>query len=506
MRTIQQLCADIDGARVPHGVGAVAVQHVTDDSREVRPGTLFVAVPGSRDDGRRHAADAIAAGALAVVSESRLDVGRPVVLVPDARAALARIAAEWYGRPADRLRLVGITGTVGKTSVMTMLGEALRASDLPTGTIGSLGITIDGADRGPNDAGAGTALNTTPGALSLQRALAEMADAGTRIAAMEVTSHALVQRRVGGVSFDVGIFTNLTLLEHMEYHGSFRAYARAKARFLELLKPDAPLVYAAGDRAVRQLARRHHGPRVSCGGGGAMVTVRRDDVGPHGTRVTLNVRRPLPLVGGGCIEPLRLPLRLRTLGRPNIMNATLAAVTALCLGARPDAVRTALGRLEPPRRRLEMLRTTGPAVLDDTVGHPDSITAVFELVERIPHEHLRVVFAIRGQRGAEINARDAEALAIWARRVPIDSLNVTSAADTANERNAVSADERSAFLDVLGAEGLEFTHHERLEDALRDGLGDVARDDLVLLLGAQGMDAGAALVERLLPAQPFSRS
>jgi UDP-N-acetylmuramoyl-L-alanyl-D-glutamate--2,6-diaminopimelate ligase len=504
--SVGRLCAGLDGARVPAGAGDIEITKVADDSRDVEDGALFVAVPGTDDDGRVHASDAVAVGAAVVLSETELAVDVPVVIVPDARAALAHVAAEWLGRPADQLRLVGITGTVGKTSVMTMLGEILCASDIPTGTIGSLGISYEGCqDR--SDDGAETSVNTTPGALALQQTLADMVAAGVRVVAMEVTSHALVQQRVHGLKYDVGIFTNLTMLEHMEYHGSFREYADAKVRFLELLAPGAPLVYAAGDRVVRNAARWHTGPRISCGGGGALVTIHRYEQELHGSRVTLNVSRRLPLLDGSRIGPLRLPLELRTLGRPNIMNATLAAVTALCLGARPNAVHRALARLSPPRRRLQVLREHGPAVIDDTVGHPDSITAVFEVAAAIPHEQLRVAYVIRGQRGEEINARDAEALAIWARRVPIGRLVISSATDTADDRNTVTSAEREAFLGVLRREGPAFVHHDRLEDAIHDVLEDVADNDLVLLLGAQGMDDGAALVERLLPAdQPAGRA
>jgi UDP-N-acetylmuramoyl-L-alanyl-D-glutamate--2,6-diaminopimelate ligase len=314
---------------------------------------------------------------------------------------------------------------------------------------------------------------------------------------MEVTSHALVQKRVHGLAFDIGIFTNLTMLEHLEYHGSFRDYALAKLRFLDHLAPDAPLIFAAGDRTVRQAARRHTGPRISCGGGRAAVVVRRDELTLAGTRATLAVRHPLPRSDGTCIEPVSIPLELRALGRPNIMNATLAATAALILGAPADTVRTALAAVEPPRRRLEVVARE-PTVIDDTVGHPDSITAVFELAARIPHRELRAVFCVRGHRGPAINRRTAEALAIWARRVRVHALHVTSATEAVDERNAVTAAERQAFVDVLARAGLHYVHHDRLDAAVQAALADVAPDDVVLLLGAQGMDGGAALARAAL--------
>ena len=497
--TLARLCRSLPEAVLPAMAAQIPIGRVRDDSRQVERDDLFVAVRGAAADGTEHIAEAVARGAAAIVVEERAVAAAspadgagavPLVRVPDARIALAELAAASFGFPARRLQIVGITGTVGKTSVLAMLSRILSEAGISAGSIGSLGITY-------GDASAPTR-NTTPGALQVQEALSGMVDAGVRIAAMEVTSHALVQERVHGVSLDLGIFTNLTMLEHLEYHGSFREYATAKLRFLDLLKPAAPLCYAAGDRAVRQAARRHGGPRVSCGGGGAWVGVRRDSLSLDGTRITLNVRRPLPRLDGSTLPSCTVPLELRTLGRPNTMNATLAAAAGLIAGASPGMVRRALSRIPPPRRRLEVIRRRDPIVIDDTVGHPDSITGVFEMAERIPHRQMRVVFCIRGRRGPEINRRDAEALAIWARRVAINRLAITSAADTADERNDVSADERRAFLDVLQRAAVPHTHHARLDDAIAAVAEDAAEDDLVLLLGAQGMDAGASIIRDML--------
>jgi UDP-N-acetylmuramoyl-L-alanyl-D-glutamate--2,6-diaminopimelate ligase len=488
---LAELFRSIPDARVPDAARSLAVRAVQSDSREVGAGDVFVAVRGEVDDGRAHAAAAVAGGAIAVVADAPVDVPVPLVIVDDARVALAALAAESFGRPADRLHLVGITGTVGKTSVLAMLHTILDEAGIAAGTVGSLGIRFRGfSDDTPN---------TTPGALQLQRTLANMVAAGMRVMAMEVTSHALTQDRVYGLTYDLGIFTNLTMLEHLEYHGSFRAYAAAKRTFLDHLRSDAPLVYAAGDRAVAQLARKHRGPRIACGGGGgAAVTVRREQLRLTGTRVQLCVRRDLPRLGVPPLPPLTLPITLQALGRPNISNATLAAVAALCIGAQPDAVRAALERFRPARRRLEIIHDAGPTVIDDTVGHPDSITGVFEVAARVRHERLHIAYCIRGQRGTPINERDAEALVIWSRKVPVASLAVTSAVDSADERNAVEPQEREAFLDVLRRAGMPYTHHHDLADAIAAVIRAAGRRDVVLLLGAQGMDAGADLVRRAL--------
>ncbi|HEX2166822.1 MAG TPA: Mur ligase family protein [Longimicrobiales bacterium] len=499
-RTLEQLFQDQPDIRLPDSARRMHVRRVRDDSRQVEQGDVFVAVRGAAADGTGHITEAVERGAAAIVIEAGGEdppalealagAGVPIVRVPNARNALAELAAAFFDYPARRVRMVGITGTVGKTSVLAMLAEILAAAAIRAGTMGSLGIRFPG--------GGADSPNTTPGALTVQESLSDMAAAGVSVAAMEVTSHALVQERIRGLRYDLGVFTNLTMLEHLEYHGSFRNYAAAKLRFLDTLAPKAPLCYAAGDRVVRQAARQHPGPRISCGGGGAWVLVRREPLSLSGTRISLTIRRPLPRLDGSCLEPCTVPVQLQTLGRPNTANATLAAAAGLIAGAPPEAVREGLARIAPPKRRLEVIYDRGPIVIDDTVGHPDSITGVFEVAESVQHRELRVVFCIRGRRGPDINARDAEAVAIWSRRVHIHRLHVTSAEDTADDRNTVSRDERRAFLDTLEGNAVEHEHHPRLEDAITAALSGSADEDVVLLLGAQGMDAGAAIARAML--------
>jgi UDP-N-acetylmuramoyl-L-alanyl-D-glutamate--2,6-diaminopimelate ligase len=493
---LAELCRRVPGAQVPEAGAQLDVRSVQSDSRDVVPGDIFVAVPGEATDGRQHAAQAVSRGAIAVVSQTPLDVPVPVVLVRDARMALGQLAAEHEGMPAERLQLVGITGTMGKTSVLAMLSEILVVAGIRAGSVGSLGIE--------QPAGSISTANTTPGALQLQQAMAKMVRDGVGVMAMEVTSHALLQGRIHGLSYDLGVITNLAMLEHMEYHGSFRDYAEAKRQFLHYLKPGAPIVHAAGDRVVSAMVARHPGPLIACGGHpGATVSVRRGRLRLDGARIALTIRQPLPRLGDDALQPLTVPLELNTIGRTNISNATLAAVAALCLGVEPASIQAALAGMPAPPRRLQVVRPADPCIIDDTVGHPDSITGVFEVVRAARYRRLIVVFCVRGQRGPVINQRDAEAVAIWSRQVPIDTLVVTSASDTADERNTVSGAERDAFLRVLENEGLPFTHHDRLRDAVESAVTAAGRGDLLLLLGAQGMDAGARMaLESLEQRQP----
>lgn len=482
-RSLGELVRALSGVREAPAGMEVRVRGVTHDSRTLNRGEIFVAVEGAERDGAEYIREAAERGAAAVVTEKAVpDAGVPVVRVRDTRIAIAELAAEWHDRPAASLSLTAITGSLGKTSVLSMLAAILEAAGIRAGVIGSLGVHCgDLYERTPL---------TTPEPLALHAALEAFVARGAEIGAMEVTSHALEQRRVHGLCFDLLVFTNLVLLEHLDYHGSFRRYVEAKAKIFEHLAPGAPVVYPAGDRVVRALLRARDVTPIACGTGGCVTArVDRPTVAPWGTRLQLTVRKPIPRRGGGWVDPTVIPIRLRLLGRSNLGNAALAAVAGLALGAGPEAVRSALEALPPPRRRLEIIHRGKFTVLDDTVGHPDSISVLFDVVRRLRYRSLHLVYGVRGRRGPEINRRDAEALAIWTRTVRPESVIVTSSEERVDERNRVRGDEREAVLKTLAHHGVRHEYRPRLADAVEAALARAGRGDMVIFMGAQGMDA-----------------
>jgi UDP-N-acetylmuramoyl-L-alanyl-D-glutamate--2,6-diaminopimelate ligase len=476
-----------------HGEDAM-IRGIAVRSEDVRPGTLFVALSGSSADGHAFIADAARRGAAAIVVER--DVGgaldAPLIRVGNARRALAELAAAWYGRPADSLTLIGITGTAGKTSTLSLLEAALVEGPERVGSIGSLGLHVQGEVQDQT-------VYTTPDPLVLHHELTRLVAAGARLVIMEATSHALVQERIHGLCFGMGIFTNLLPLEHSDYHDGFDDYVRAKTRFFHHLLPGAPLVYNYDDPVTRVLieARRLNGVAVGAGRR-ASVRIVATETSAEGTRLGLEVARPIPRLDGGTVEPDRLDLRLRLLGRSNTMNAALAATAALAAGVDAERVADALGRFTPPRRRLEVVHQGRITVLDDTVGHPESISAFFDVVSKLRPRHIHVVFAVRGRRGERINDQNAQSLAIWAERLAVDTLVVTRSKGAADELNRVEESEYEAFVQPLRERGLAFEEVDALEPAVLAALERARVGDLVALLGAQGMDAGQEIARAWL--------
>jgi UDP-N-acetylmuramyl tripeptide synthase len=202
---------------------------------------------------------------------------------------------------------------------------------------------------------------------------------------------------------------------------------------------------------------------------------------------------------GGVVDSGAVPLVLPVLGIHQVANAALAAVVALLAGGTPTGVTESVAEQAPIRRRLEIVRQADPVVLDDTVGNPRSLDAVFETIRAIPHRGLRIAFGIRGSRGPGINRRLAGALADALRGAdrPVH-LVVTASEDTAGLRDRVKPEEREAMLEVLGAEGVPFTYEATLAEAVRRAVAGTGDGDLVLLLGAQGMDRAGEFARELL--------
>jgi UDP-N-acetylmuramoyl-L-alanyl-D-glutamate--2,6-diaminopimelate ligase len=470
----------------------VEIRGITANSRQVAPGDLFVAIPGSQADGHTFIADAVARGAAAVVVQRDptgvLDV--PIVRAENTRRLLAELASAWYDDPASRLRLIGITGTLGKTSTLMMLAAILERAGRRIGTIGSLGMRARGVMTGTG--------HTVPDPLVLHAGLAQLAAAQCEIAAMEVTSHALDQERVHGLRYELGIFTNLVPMEHADYHTSFREYVEVKSRFFEHLEPGAPLVYSSDDAVVRGMVRERWLPSIGCGErADSAVRIQLVELGSEGTRLMLIIPEALALGNGGTLEPQRIEITLRLLGRSSVTNAALAVTAALCLGASPRAAADALASFPPSRRRMEIMRHDGITVLDDTIGHPESLSALFDVVQKLPFRDLHVAVAVRGSRGEQINTLLAQSLAIWLGRVPAATLVITRSIDAADERNRVEDAEMEAFLAPLRQAGIPLVLCARLDETVHHVVDRARREDLILLLGAQGMDDAAAILRRL---------
>ena len=479
------------------------ISGISEDSRRIAPGMLFVAVPGSAQDGHAYVADAVARGAAAIVAERPGDVPEevPVVRVDSARRALAVLAARFYDAPAEALRIVGFTGTFGKTSTSEILRVLLEAGGFRTGVLGSLGARY-GAFHDP-----GNGL-TTPAPVELHRALGGLRDAGADTAILEVTSHALRMDRVRGLRFGGGLIAAIMPGEHTDFHRTYEDYVAAKRLFLDYLAPDAVLAFDADNPVSAALAAEARvavragvsiepaAPKRSLsrreGGADAAVQLRDIVLDRTGARfVCFTAGRGSDAAG----ELMHSPL----LGPGHLRNVALAIAYASAAGVPPSDAAGALRTLVPLRRRMERYDAAGREVLDDTAAHADSFRATLEVTDLLangPSQSARVVlvYAIRGKRGADINRRNAQALAELMGVHRIDAVIVTGALDSAGEADRATAEEIDATRQVFRDHGVDIEWHDTLRAAIREAAGHTRAGDLIVLIGAQGMNEGKRML------------
>jgi len=392
------------------------IRGVTYDSRSVSPGDLFVALRGENHDGHDYLAQALQLGAAALLVEATPkglgSPGRAVVSVSDTRRALAPIARRFYGDPADELRLIGVTGTNGKTSTTFLIESILEAAGIGVGIIGTVEIRYgDHRER---------TLNTTPESLDLQRTLRAMCTSGVSAAALEVSSHGLSLGRVEGCRFEVGAVTNLTP-EHLDFHETMESYLEAKTRlFSEFLTSDASAVVnvddpsaeaflssarEAGARLVR-VSRRTDIP--------AEVSVERADVRLDGTRAALR------LPSG----PLEVDLPL--VGDFNVENLAVAVGAAVALGIERDVIGRGVAACEQVPGRTERVGAeveNAPTILVDYAHTPDAVEKVLRTVRPLVGGRLITVFGCGGDRDRSKRPLMAKAVADFSDRAIATSDN-----------------------------------------------------------------------------------
>lgn len=351
------------------------------DSRLVKPGDLFAAIRGTHQDGHQYAKDAVQKGAAALLVETPLEnVSVPQVVAANARKALARIAAVFYHHPAEKLTLIGVTGTNGKTTTTYLCEAIFRQAGIKTGIIGTIQNKI-GDKIIP-------CKNTTPESADLFQLFREMVDSGVKIAIMEVSSHALDQGRIEGIHFDTAIFTNLTQ-DHLDYHQTMESYFNAKAKLFEspALKPNGTAVINADDPYGQRLQKQMKARVITYGLRHAEIQAGQIQLDWKG--IAFHVRAPAG----------EFPIKMQLSGEFNVYN-TLAAIGAgLSQNLSPETIRAGLERAQFVRGRFESVGRDLPfAVIVDYAHTPDGLENLLQSAKRLTKGKLIVVFGCGGDR------------------------------------------------------------------------------------------------------------
>lgn len=447
---------------LPQAPSSVLIRELTLDSRQVKPGDLFLAVPGAQVDGRLYITDAIARGAAAVAYESEgapdiQDSAAMLLPVKDLQGQLSAIAGRFYGEASRALTMVGVTGTNGKTTVSQLLAQALEALGEKCAVIGTLGNGFLGALK--------AGVHTTPDPIQLQAALADIQLAGADAVVMEVSSHGLQQQRLAAVDMDTAVLTNLTR-DHLDYHGSMRAYAQAKAQLFAWPNLRARVLNlddAFGAELAQQYAKQ----------GLTTYSIENTDAHVHCSQFTFGMDGIQAYVVTTQGEAW---LRSSLLGRFNLSNLLAVVATLSSMGYAMGEILSVMPKLRAPAGRMQALAHEGqPLVVVDYAHTPDALQQVLLAIR--PHVaqggRLWVVFGCGGDRD-----KGKRPLMAQVAQTHADVLVVTDD----NPRTEAAAVIRQEILAGLTAEIAVSEIAERAQ-AIAYAIGEAQPGDVVVIAG-----------------------
>lgn len=396
--------------RLVQGSAGIDITAIAEDSREVRRGTLFVARPGERADGRAFIPQAVAAGAAAVLSDRAESVppGTGMIVSDDVPYVAAHMVERFMGQPSSRLKLIGITGTNGKTTTAHLVHQMMNRAGVRCGLIGTVQVD-DGRDVSVSNL-------TTPPAAELSRWMRTMVDHGCAACVMEVSSHALQQQRVAGLGFDVAVFTNLTG-DHLDYHGTMDAYCAAKAKLFQMLPASGCAIVNDDDPSSQAMRSACRAPVWGCSLVSASATCAASVVSQTIAGVEAEFRGPWGAMS------IALPL----CGRHNVMNALQAAAVGNAIGLTATQISQSLASCKAPPGRLEPVMADDKpySIFVDYAHTDDALDNVLSTLRPLvpPGGRLRVVFGCGGNRDPQKRPRMARVACKLADDVIITSDN-----------------------------------------------------------------------------------
>ena len=376
---LKTLIGNIPGRVRTIGDMDVEIEQLCVDSRKAAPGALFFCTPGLHMDAHDFAPQAVGLGAVALVVQRQLPLNVPQVLVEDVRMALSYIAAEYFGRPAEKLMMLGITGTKGKTTTSFLVKAIMDAAGVKTGLIGTV-CSMIGDETIPNRL-------TTPDPIETQTLLRRMVDAGMECVIMEVSAHALDMHRLAGMKFKVAAFSNFSQ-DHLDYFADMDAYFAAK---MKLFAPDVceNIVYNVDDERVSAGIRALGRPAMRIGIRESSDVYANDiEIGERGCSFLMTWHK--------CF---RTTISLHLAGIFNVYNALMAAGICICAGAGPESIRQGLESVYAVPGRIELLDTGTPyRVILDYAHSPDSLENVLQAVRQTAKGRMIALFGCGGDR------------------------------------------------------------------------------------------------------------
>lgn len=433
----------------------IEIQNICADSRKVQPGDLFICTPGLHMDAHDFAPQAVERGAVALLVDHPLDIDVPQAVVENVRLAQSYVAAQFYGNPARKMHMIGITGTKGKTTTSFLLKSILEEAGKKVGLIGTV-CSMIGDEVLPSKL-------TTPDPLETQKLLAEMAAVGVEYVVMEVSAHALALDRLAGIRFDVGAFSNFSQ-DHLDFFEDMDAYFACKMRFFDPAMTDK-IVYNVDDDHVARGVRQTGRPALRVGiREGSDVYANDIEISERGSNFLMTWHKHF-----------RVSIALKLAGIFNVYNSLLAAGICISLGIDPETIRRGLEDVRAVPGRIELLETETPyRVILDYAHSPDSLENILKAVRETTKGRMIALFGCGGNRDRAKRPLMGEIAGELA-----DYCILTSD----NPRNEDPMEILSAIEEGIRGTGCEYVVIENRREAIKYALQFARPSDVVVLAG-----------------------
>ena len=459
------------------------INHINYHTDSVGEGDIFVAIKGYVTDGHKYITKAIEKGASVIVVEDFQDIDIPQIKVENTRKTLADLANNFYGHPSEKLDITGITATNGKTTTSFMVDAIYREAGYNTGIIGTV-LTGYADVKIPS-------VLTTPESLDLQRYFADMLEKKVDKVTMEVSSSAEELYRVRNIDFNIVTFNNFSR-EHIDQHGSFERYYEVKSKLIREASENAVAVLNMDFEKIAELKDKTKAQVLtySLENDNYDFSVKNVDLSTGKGKFTFAVNHNLK-VRGRTLEKTEFDVELKIAGYSGVMNAAAAIIIALVENIEIEKIQKALSSFSGVERRFEMIFDEDFQIIDDHYANSRNIEVTLSTLSKMKYRNLHMIYAIRGNRGVNLNRETAEKTAEWLKKLKPSTFYATLSRDTVSKKDEVSDEEKEVFMKVMGNNNINYEIFENLEEGVRSIINRAKPGDVILMAGCQGMDKGA---------------
>lgn len=472
------------------------IEGIAYDSRKVKPGDLFVCIKGYKTDGHKYIPQAIKNGAIAlIVEEFNRKWNIPQYKVGNSREALSALSSTFYNYPSKDIKIIGITGTNGKTSTSLMVDRILEEHNLNAGLIGTIVVKYGNYLK--------PSVLTTPDSLELQELFYNMKKYDLTHVTMEVSSSALELKRVADVDYDIVALNNISR-EHIDLHGSFEDYFSVKSNLIRNMKEDGWAVLNMDCPYSSSLVGETKANVLSYGiqSDSGDLIVMDLDLSTGRAKFTVELTKTFK-VDDKVYEPQRFDIELAVPGYHSVYNSLLAIAVGLLCKVPVETIQRGLKSFKGAERRFQFIYDNDFKIIDDHFANTGNINVTMKTLSLMEYKNLHLVYAIRGSRGVTTNRENAETIAEWFKKLGKTEIIATKSISHVTDKDKVLDSELAAFMEIMERENIKVHLYDELPDAISHAQSVTSEGDVILLAGCQGMDYGAQIIlENLYKQRP----